>query len=124
MFLLGDDKVLSSINRKILKGTTISCSYLLQTKEEMFDNSSHIYYVVSEYCSLGNLSQFIHKNADLSHSFIINTFSDILRGLINLHDQNIIYGNLKPENVVFNAEGKIFLTDWSLNNFIKKYKKG
>lgn len=34
---------------------------------------------------------------------------------MNVHLKNIIHGNLKPENVVLNFEGKPLLTDYGFS---------
>lgn len=55
-----------------------------------------------QYYSGGNLSMKIQNKYEYNLSEKIQLFSDILKGLMAIHP-NIIHGDLKPENIVFNS---------------------
>ncbi len=42
-------------------------------------------------------------------------FIEILYGLMYLHQQNIIYRDLKPENLLINHDGHIKIADFGLS---------
>lgn len=60
-------------------------------------------YIVLEYCSLGELSQYV-ESGTLSPEEVVSVFRQILSGLEYVHEQGYMHRDLKPENV-FIAEG-------------------
>ena len=42
-------------------------------------------------------------------------FKQILNGLEYLHENNILFRDIKLENILFNSEGKIKITDFGLS---------
>jgi eukaryotic-like serine/threonine-protein kinase len=40
----------------------------------------------------------------------------LARALSAMHSKRVVHGNLKPGNVLFDAEGEVLLTDWALGN--------
>ena len=73
-------------------------------------------YIVTEYAPHGSLrdrlstqsTQFMHTQEAIS------IISDIGRALQFFHQINITHGNLKPENILFNKQGKVLLADCSI----------
>jgi len=44
-------------------------------------------------------------------------FIEILYGLMYLHQQNIIYRDLKPENLLINYDGHVKIADFGLSKY-------
>jgi serum/glucocorticoid-regulated kinase 2 len=42
-------------------------------------------------------------------------FFQILEGLLNLHDNNILFRDVKLENILFDMNGRIKITDFGLS---------
>jgi serine/threonine protein kinase len=81
-------------------------------------------YVVSKYQSNGSLRQRLdrlspqHLNLHEALRIILHTG----QALCYAHEHNILHGNIKPENIFFNKQGKVLLTDFRLASFINVMK--
>lgn len=54
----------------------------------------------------GNLKDWINKNRDTNPEFkpkLMSLIKDILYGLIELHDRNLIHGDIKPNNILIRS---------------------
>eukprot|EP01104_Vermistella_antarctica_P015342 TRINITY_DN5016_c0_g1_i2.p1 TRINITY_DN5016_c0_g1~~TRINITY_DN5016_c0_g1_i2.p1 ORF type:complete len:431 (-),score=89.97 TRINITY_DN5016_c0_g1_i2:121-1413(-) len=92
----------------------VSLHYAFQTDDKL--------YFVLDYLYGGSL--FYHlKNSPstFTEPFVKFYAAEILLALEHLHNHNIIYRDLKLENILFDAQGHAILTDFGL---AKKLKKG
>ncbi len=67
-------------------------------------------YLLTEYCSHGDLSKCIGKDLSQLPGFA----HDILEGLHTLHSEGKVHRDLKPENVLIRNNGKAALTDFGV----------
>src|SRR6266849_5781158 len=87
-------------------------------------------YVVSKYLSTGSLRYSLDRlspqHLDLQESLRI--IFQVGQALCYAHQHNILHGNIKPENIFFNKQRKVFLADFRLTSFINvtklNYKSG
>jgi serine/threonine protein kinase len=118
MKVLRKDKVLGSnivryafTERNIMSGIShpfiVKLQYAFQTKEKLA--------FVMEYCSGGDLSYYIHKDGTFTEERARIYICEILLALEELHNNGIIFRDLKPENVVLDEEGHCKLTDFGLS---------
>ncbi|CAG9319039.1 unnamed protein product [Blepharisma stoltei] len=77
--------------------------------------SSNKLFLILEYCSGGDLGSYIAKNKFIPENQAKIYICEILLALEELHRHDIIYRDLKPENVVLNADGHALLTDFGLS---------
>ena len=87
------------------------------------------YYLVLEYVPNGSLQDKINKHMEcfkypfkvelIKEDIIINIFKQLLNGLIYLHNKNIIHRDIKPDNILFDKDNNIKLTDFGLCALIK-----
>lgn len=68
-----------------------------------------------EFCNNGNLYTFIHKHKRISEDDARVICRQILDGLEYLHENNILFRDLKLENILFNEVGKLKITDFGLS---------
>ena len=68
----------------------------------------------------GDLLTHIHLQKRISEQNAKFYFIEILLGLNNFHQRNIIYGDLKPENVLLDEEGHLNLTDFGQCRCVEK----
>lgn len=50
-------------------------------------------------------------------------FSEILLGLEYLHSKNVVYRDIKPENILLDIDGHIRIADFGLSKIIPKRQK-
>ncbi|KAG9310806.1 Pkinase-domain-containing protein [Chiua virens] len=77
-------------------------SYLLKNTE---------LWVVMEYMEGGALTDIIENNA-LEEDQISSICSETCKGLCHLHSQSIIHRDIKSDNVLLDAEGRVKITDF------------
>lgn len=73
---------------------------------------------VMEYAPRGNLRRIIDQDDPPELNVVLQYFLQILHALHNAHDQGVIHGNLKPENVVLDHAGNALVTDFGLSDII------
>ena len=67
------------------------------------------------YCPGGDMSEFLGTHGPLSEYHSKIYISELLLAIDYLHSQNIIFRDLKPENVVIDNDGHVLLTDFGLS---------
>ena len=98
-------------------GRTLNHPSIIPTYEFLEEDGRSL--IVMQYASKGNLRTRMHTGPmPLTDCLVI--LEDIAAGLAIAHDNNIIHRDVKPENIVFTADGKAKLTDfghaWFLEN--------
>ena len=79
-------------------------------------------YFVMDYAPRGDMFDLIN-NHKLNESDCIIYFSEILCGLKTIHENNIIYRDLKLENILIDKDGRILLTDFGVSNHLDDFDK-
>jgi serine/threonine protein kinase len=69
-------------------------------------------YLVLEYASGGDLHSVLRKNGSLDHASTRFVMGEIVAALASIHELGLIYGDLKPENIVITEQGHAKLTDF------------
>lgn len=75
--------------------------------------------ILTSYCARGSLYDVLN-NSDLylDHMFVSSLISDILKGLIYLHDSDIVsHGNLRSTNCLVDSRWVCQISDFGLNEF-------
>ena len=85
----------------------VNLNYAFQTKHKL--------YLILEYCAGGDLSQVLKIEKRFSIERTRLYAAEILLAIESLHRRDIIFRDLKPDNVVIDAEGHIKLTDFGLS---------
>jgi len=71
-------------------------------------------YLILEYLSGGELFTHLEREGLLMEDTALFYLAEITLALEHLHEQGIIYRDLKPENILLEASGHIKLTDFGL----------
>ena len=72
-------------------------------------------YMLLDYCPGGDLGQIMHKCKQMKEKYVKIYVAEIVLALQCLHEHNIVYRDLKPENVVLDKDGHCLLTDFGLS---------
>lgn len=78
-----------------------------------FQTASHLYLVL-DYCPGGDMNELIQREGRLDEDIARLFLCEIVLAVEAIHSENVIYRDLKPDNIVLDAEGHIRLTDFGL----------
>lgn len=101
------------MEKKILAELNHPFIYSLKTA---FQDDTFIY-MIFEYCSGGELFNRLRKDGRFSNDVTMFYICEILLAFCHMHSKNIIYRDLKPENLLIDREGHVKLADFG---FAKK----
>eukprot|EP01065_Artemidia_motanka_P007939 TRINITY_DN13973_c0_g1_i1.p1 TRINITY_DN13973_c0_g1~~TRINITY_DN13973_c0_g1_i1.p1 ORF type:complete len:439 (+),score=125.15 TRINITY_DN13973_c0_g1_i1:170-1486(+) len=90
----------------------VKMSYAFQTPEKL--------YLVMNFANGGELFCHLKKEKRFSEARSRFYAAEITLGLKYLHARDIVYRDLKPENVLLSADGHIVLTDFGLSKMLKE----
>ena len=102
-------RAVKAIKRKHVDSTAFSNEIgVLKTVDhpniiKLFDcyYDSNYYYMVEEYCSGGDLYDYLRKQRHFSEKKAAHILHQLLSAVNHLHSKNIVHRDLKPENIVF-----------------------
>lgn len=77
--------------------------------------SKNYLFMVMDYCGGGDLGHILQREKHLPESAARIYIAEILLAISELHNREIIYRDLKPDNVVLDSEGHALLTDFGLS---------
>ena len=72
---------------------------------------------VLEYCPGGELFFYLQQIGRFKESAVKFYAANIMMAFNHLHSKNILYRDLKPENVLVDQDGYLKLTDFGLSSF-------
>lgn len=102
-YAMTERNVLSYIKHPFIVGL----KYAFQTQNKLF--------LILDYCPGGDLGSHIAREKRFSETRARIYLCEILVALEELHRRDIIFRDLKPDNVVVDAEGHAMLTDFGLS---------
>ena len=71
--------------------------------------------MILDYCPGGDLGQLIQREGYLNEDQAKVYMAEVLLALEDLHANDIIFRDLKPDNVVIDKDGHALLTDFGLS---------
>ena len=102
-YVLTERNVLSAMHNPFI----VKLNYAFQTSEKLF--------LLLDYCPGGDLSKQLQIQTRFSEEKAKFYICEIILALGALHKNNIIFRDLKPDNVVIDKEGHALLTDFGLS---------
>jgi len=85
-----------------------------------FYGASHVSqhpFIISEYCSQGTVKSYIHRE-DVNINQKLQIMHDIAIGIYHLHNNRIIHGDLKSDNVLITDNGTPKICDFGLSVYL------
>lgn len=79
-----------------------------------FQTDAKLYFVM-DFCNGGELFTHLRKDTKFSEKRACFYAAQLVCGLNCLHENGIIYRDLKPENVLLDSEGNLKITDFGLS---------
>ena len=101
-----DEQMLREIN--VLKG--LRCRNIIKVFESLIYGDR--VFMVMEIMTKGDLRKYINKTGAMKESNARKMFSDILNGVVYLHQHSIVHLDLKLENLLLNEDLVIKITDF------------
>ena len=102
-YAIAERNVLSLSNHPFI----VKLNFAFQTSSKLF--------LILEYCSNGDLAKNLLFEKRFSEERAKFYICEVLLALENLHQRDIIFRDLKPDNVVLDEEGHCKLTDFGLS---------
>jgi serine/threonine protein kinase len=86
---------------------------------EIFQDTDY-YYLVFEYAPLGDLVSYFFKEDLFPEEKLRDFYGKFLRGLEHIHKANIIHRDIKPDNILMDANFNPKIADFGISNFYNK----
>ena len=109
----------TKIERDLLSRT--NCSFIVNIKFAFQDNSN--LYILTEFMQGGDLFFHLHREKRFTDEKAKFYLIEIILAIEYLHNNNMIYRDLKPENLLLDKTGHIKLTDFGLSKILKNPKE-
>jgi len=89
----------ASFSNEISVLRTIDYPNIIKLFDCYYDNN--YYYMIEEYCSGGDLFDYIQQQVSFSEKKAAIIFNQLISTVNHLHKKKIVHRDLKPENIVF-----------------------
>ena len=87
------------------------------SKEEIYDENDNLC-IIYQSINLSNVEEFIKKYGRFDEKIIQTYIKQLLEGLQYLHKNNVFHKNLKPSNILVDADGTIKISDYLIDSLI------
>lgn len=119
---LKSEKVLQNLTSEISIHSSLDHPNIVKFYTS-FKNSEYIFMVL-ELCERGGLDELLKRNGKLKEKYVSKFVSQIIKGLIYLHDRmSIVHRDLKLGNLLLDNHLNIKIGDFGLSAIIKQGEK-
>lgn len=85
----------------------VKMNFAFQTADKLF--------LILDYCPGGDLGELLQREKRLSEDRVRIYLAETILALEDLHRRDVIFRDLKPDNIVLDNEGHALLTDFGLS---------
>jgi len=116
---------MDDVRREVAIMKKLEHKNVLKLYEVMDDPKVNKMYLVLEYCKRGDLMQMTKGDARTNSCNILPEFQvwevtrQVLHGLKYLHDNDIVHGDLKPQNLLVDKNGVVKIADFGISKMIE-----
>lgn len=89
--------------------------HIVKLIEVIDDPDSDNFYMVLEYVEGRRIFEGSGPDGGIGEANARRYFRDAVAGLMYLHNQNVIHGDIKPENLLITGDGRIKIGDFSIS---------
>lgn len=79
-----------------------------------YETNNHLW-VITEYCIGGDLRAVLDLDQRLSENSVRVLGLDLAEGLMHIHSKGVVYGDLKPSNILMDATASLRFYDFALS---------
>lgn len=85
-------------------------------KYKGFSRDKDSLFIILEYCENGSLQTILKKFGKFPESLVAVYVSQVLEGLVYLHEQGVIHRDIKGANILTNKDGSVKLADFGVSS--------
>jgi serine/threonine protein kinase len=85
-------------------------------KYKGFARDKESLFIILEYCENGSLQTIVKKFGKFPEGLIAVYVSQVLEGLVYLHEQGVIHRDIKGANILTNKDGRVKLADFGVSS--------
>lgn len=98
--------------REALSATSLTHPHIVNIFDVGEDEELH--YLVMEYIDGQTLKKYIQTNGPLQTHEAVNIMKQLVSAIANAHHNGIVHRDIKPQNILMDAEGNVKITDFGI----------
>ncbi|MFJ6207802.1 Stk1 family PASTA domain-containing Ser/Thr kinase [Lysinibacillus sp. NPDC092081] len=107
-----EDELHRRFQREALSATSLTHPNIVSVYDVGDDGDLH--YIVMEYVQGKTLKQYIQEFAPISPARSVHIMKQLTSAIANAHENHIIHRDIKPQNILMDAEGNVKITDFGI----------
>lgn len=107
-----EDELHRRFQREALSATSLTHPNIVSVYDVGDDGDLH--YIVMEYVQGKTLKQYIQEFAPISPARSVHIMKQLTSAIAIAHENHIIHRDIKPQNILMDAEGNVKITDFGI----------
>ena len=107
-----EEELKRRFQREALSATSLIHPHIVDIFDVGEDGEHH--YLVMEYVEGQTLKQFIQSEGPLSPEHVLPIMRQLVSAISNAHHNGIVHRDIKPQNILMDAEGNVKITDFGI----------
>ena len=112
-----DDEAVNRFVREAEFAVSARHSNLVEVYDAGIDPESGLCYLTMEYMAGGSLRDLIESDGLISLPGVVAIAMDVARGLAFIESKSMVHRDIKPDNILFSADGTAKLSDMGITRF-------